>query len=608
MQTTLLQAAITLHQQGRLHESEVAYRQVLANEPNNADAHALLACVLSDLGHHDAAFAQIQLALNADPKAALFHFYLGNIATSAKDLIKAEAAFVMATELAPQWADAWYNRGNAARALTKDQEAHDCYMKALALNPQHGLSHNNLALLFLKKPDLEKARAHADAAMNLAPMDAQFHQTLSDVAFEQNDHRTAFIHAAYVVELRLGIPGGNVAAIMVHDFVPDDMLTNALLGLSVGYMTRGLLKEASALLRLLLSHDPEMEEALSLLGSLNLARNQLDMADEAYAQSFMLDPSYTGAPWNRAMVLLTQNHLSEGFRRYRWRWHTLEKLKTIQLEAPMWDGGDLNGKTLLVHEEQGFGDSLQMLRFMPALKARGATVWVYARKPILPLLQGWDGIDRAIEWDTSSKKPPEGTDLVVGVMDLPGLFNITPASLPAEVPYLPNPKKAAPAADLASVAGKKLRVGLVWSGNPLHKRDHERSIPLSALKPLMDTQGVTFFSLQFKPQESDLHLMREWGIIDLNGYVANLADSASLISQLDLLITVDSAPAHLAGGLGVNSWVLVTLNPDWRWLLDQTNSPWYPTIRLFRQNKAGNWGDTVESVKNALFEQLDRKH
>ncbi len=606
---SLLNAAVQLHQQGRFNEAETAYRKTLGADPRNADALALMGCVLSELKKHEEALAAIEQALAIDNSAPLFYLHYGNALDKAGHKAKAEGAFLKATQLAPLWPDAWYNLANVQREARKSAAAREGYQKVLALSPQHALSHNNLALLFLQEQDFAKARQHAETAHKAEPGNLQILFTLSDVLFESNDLPAAFAVAQCIGEIILGTPAGDVAAILTSSFKLkkiDEQLSNCILTLAASYLLQGRLEPASALLRFLLSHEPDAEEALSMMGSIALARNRLEESDDCYAQAFMLDPSFTEAPWNRSIVLLTLGKMREGCRRYRWRWSALEKFRRMALKAPMWDGSDLKGKTILVHEEQGFGDSLQMLRFLPQLKARGARVWYYARPALYKLIENWQGADRVIEWKDfgNSKTVPEGVDLVCGNMDLPGLLDINLSTLPADAPYLPNPKKGQPEFKLE---GDGLKVGLVWSGNPQHKRDHERSIPLSSLKPLMGIKGAHYYSLQFKAKESDLKLMNEWGVTDLSPKIRDLADTAAFLDQLDLLITVDSAPTHLAGALGRKVWTLVTLNPDWRWLLEREDSPWYPSLRLFRQREAGNWADVIAAVEMGIKSEVEKR-
>lgn len=601
----LLQTAISLHQGGMAADAEKAYRLTLQYEPKNADALALLGVLLSENKKHGEALQLIEKALALDPNAAIFHFHYGNALDKAGESARAEASMRKALALNPNWVDALYNLGNCLRAQKKNDDAVDAYRRCLAINPAHALARNNLGLLLAAAGKYAEGKTEIETGLSHNPDHVQLLLGLSDIAFENNDLPTAFAAATRVTEVKLGIKDGDIFSHMNAGGsfdTSDDMTRNCLLGLGVSQLLQGQKKEASAILRYLLSFEPDQSEVYASIGSIALADNNLDAAEEAYTQAFCLDPSNTVAPWNRAMALLTKGDFKHGFQCYRWRWNALEKFKRMALHAPMWNGSDPKGKTILVHEEQGFGDSLQMLRFLPLLRDKGARVYVYARPVLHALIDGWDGADKVLPWNVEDKSVPPDVDYVCGAMDLPGNLGISLGTIPSRVPYLPNPKKDDAAFALPETGFK---VGLVWAGNPLHKRDHERSIPLDMLAPIIAMKGVRFYSMQYKPKDADKALMEKWGIIDLAPRIKNLADSAAQLAKLDLLITVDSAPAHLAGALGVPVWTLVTLNPDWRWLLGTDTSPWYPSLRLFRQASQNDWQAVISNVHNALAQKVN---
>jgi Flp pilus assembly protein TadD/ADP-heptose:LPS heptosyltransferase len=599
-----LQQAIALHQRGEWLAAEAAYRRVLQTEPNNPDALALLGAVLSELKQHDEAIASLNKALALDAQAPLFHFQLGNALDKAGKHPEAENAFAMATAIAPQWGEAWYNLGNAQRAQNK-QSAKDSYERVLKLDPRHALAHNNLAMMLFKAGDLPGAKALIQEGLKFHPDNSSLLLNLSDVAFEQNDLPTALGAVRKAASMKLGIPANDTSYLSWPGFFKnrDEEGRNTLLTLANGALLQGHLEEASAILRGLMAEDPDMEEAFTSYGAVAQARNAMGFASECHAQSFMLDPSNTTAPWNRSMAQLCDGDLFEGFRRYRWRWHVLDKHKHIRLDKPMWNGEDLNGKTLLIQEEQGFGDTLQMLRFLPALKARGAKLYIYAQPALYPLLENWNAFDKIISWDVKIKTAPAEVDYVIGVMDIPGALGIGLNNIPAKVPYLPNPH----ANDATyKLEGTKPKIALVWAGNPKHKRDHERSVPFEKFKTLLNSDA-DFYSLQHKPKEDDQKQLATLGIIDLAPRVKNLADMAAFLAQMDLLITIDSAPAHLAGGLGVPTWLLVTNHPDWRWLLERSDTPWYPSVNIYRQPVAGDWDGALSQLKTALQKGVSKK-
>ncbi len=608
--TNLLQSAMALHQAGMMVDAENAYRLVLQADPHQADALALLGSVCSEKKAHDEAIALIERALAIDPQAALFYFYLGNACEKAARFAQSEAAFQRAVQLAPQWDQAHYNLGNIQRSLKKYTEAKETYLKALQLNPQHILAHNNLAHVYSELMDYKSARQQLEIGMALAPDDVQLLFSLHDIAHEHNDFLGAFDAAHRVARLKLGVPK-HMDMIEYLKSIPnlntrDEQIRNCLFALGASYFLTVDLEKASYVLRLLFSLEPDLAEVPTILGSVALSRNKPDLADAYYSQAFMLNPAETCAPWNRSMDLLVRGDLHEGFRRYRWRWSAMEKFKAMRLKADMWDGSDPRGKTIVVQEEQGFGDALQMLRFVPILKERGANVWAYVRPELYAILEHWDGATKVVKWKVDDKTVPPEVDCACGLMDLPGNLDIGLENIPANVPYIPNPKKGQPQFKLTGDGPKNnMKIGLVWSGNPQHKRNFARSFPFSQWQPLLELKGASFYSLQYKPKQEDVDAMAASGVINVAPNIKDLADAAATIAELDLLLSVDSAPAHLAGALGVPVWTLLTIDPDWRWLLGRDDSPWYPSMRLFRQPKHGDWAGVMINVKKALEEYRD---
>lgn len=592
-----------LHQAGMMDDAENAYRLLLHQEPRNADGLALLGSVLSHKNQHADAIALIKQALTIDPKAPLFHFHLGNAYEKSGDIVSAEAAFSKATTFAPKWDAALYNLGNAQRKCGKPAFARESYKKALQQSPRHIQCHNNLAQVYSEMGDYVNAKTQLQMALKIEPQNVQLLFTAHDIALEHNDFLGAFDAAQRVARIKLGVPDG-MDIIDYLESIPnlntgDELTRNCLLALSASYFLTVDLQRASYVLRLLNMHEPDMDDVQLMLGSVALSRNKPELADCYYAETFMLNPAQIDAPWNRSMAQLISGDLQEGFRRYGWRWSAMEKYKAMKLNVERWDGQNPSGKTIAVQEEQGFGDTLQMLRFMPLLKERGANVLAYVRPELYALLEGWDGPSQVVSWKPNDKSVPANVDCACGVMDLPGFLDITLNNLPAKVPYIPNPKKGDPKYKLE---GAGIKIGLVWSGNPAHKRNFARSYSFELLKDITAMQGFTFYGLQFKPEQKDVQLMKQYGVINLAPKINTLADSAATLAELDLLITVDSAPAHLAGALGLPVWTLLTVDADWRYLLGRSDSPWYPSMRLFRQTVSGEWGNVLQQVQQALVE------
>jgi tetratricopeptide (TPR) repeat protein len=342
---------------------------------------------------------------------------------------------------------------------------------------------------------------------------------------------------------------------------------------------------------------------------LNLGNCLRDMGDaegavEFYAVRLAQRPSASGHA-HYAYALLTAGRFAEGWSQYEFRWLQQPLLaRRPSFRKPVWDGQDLRGKTILLRTEQGIGDAIQFIRYAPHVKALGATVLLQVRPGVGELARGFPGVDRILD---PADAYPE-FDFYIHLMSLPRVFGTELASVPNDVPYLKvDPtRRARWAARFRDVAD--LKVGLVWAGDPGHLRDRYRSVALSALRPLADVAGVQFYSLQKGPAAMQLgDNAAGMRIVDLGPELLDFADTAAVLDQLDLLIGVDTSVAHLAGALGKPAWVLIPSPADWRWMNKREDSPWYPTMRLFRQRVQGDWSDVYERVKDALETQA-RSH
>ena len=342
-----------------------------------------------------------------------------------------------------------------------------------------------------------------------------------------------------------------------------------------------------------LSHAPSHLDALNNRGIALFDMNRLGEALSAFDRVLAIRPDHAHARWNRAQVLLLSGDFARGWPEHEWRFASNPVLQR-KFEKPVW-GGDtpVDGKTVLLHAEQGLGDTIQFCRYAPLLAGRGARVVLEVQPMLVGLMRTLDG---AIDVVARGDALP-AFDLHCPLLSLPLAFRTDAATIPAQAPYL-----RAPASTVdwgAQPSAKRPRIGLVWSGNPGHKRDGARSVPFYALMPLLDL-GATFVSLQKDARASDAAVLRQTKIIDVADRLTSFADTAALISELDLVISADTSVAHLAGALGKPLWLLLPYVPDWRWLTDRDDSPWYPTARLFRQDATCAWGPVVARVRAAL--------
>jgi hypothetical protein len=324
---------------------------------------------------------------------------------------------------------------------------------------------------------------------------------------------------------------------------------------------------------------------------------ELEQYEEALAacrRATALDPNHAQANFAEAILLLVQGRLREGFEKYEWRWK-LGTLVPRQFPVPLWNGEDLAGRTILLHGEQGYGDTIQGLRYVPLVAARGARVVLEVPPPLARLAASVPGVAELV---AAGQALPR-FDLSCPMLSLPRAFATTLETIPAEVPYLSPPAEAL-SQWRERLAGAGPRIGIAWAGSPLHRSDAQRSIDIETLAPLLEMKGPRWYALQVGERAGDLARLPTGGVTDLSPHLTDFAETAAAIAHLDLVVTVDTALAHLAGALNRPAWVMLRSRPDWRWLLEREDTPWYPSLRLFRQREREDWAQVVARVTAAL--------
>jgi Flp pilus assembly protein TadD len=499
----------------------------------------------------------LRQALRLDPQKAEAYNNLGLVLVNQGRIEEAVANYRQSLHLNPGNPLAYNNLGNVLRDLGQLDEALACYRQALSLNPYYAEAYNNEGIAYAKLGKFEEASERFQQALRLRPNYAKAHSNLG----------------------------------------------NALKNL-------GRLENSLACYREALRLEPDYAEAHNNLGAAVVSVGQLKEALANYDQAVRLNPEYAEVHRNRALLWLLMGDFDQGWPEYEWRWHCQEVTRP-SFRQPLWDGRPLEGRTILLHAEQGLGDTLQFIRYAPLVQQRGGRVLVQCQPPLQSLLGSCPGIDQLVAQDAAL---PD-FEVHAALLSLPGIFRTDLATIPAQVPYLsadsqlvehwrreleslpPHGKENAPC--------RSLKVGIAWQGSLHHPGDRQRSIPLRSFAPLAEVPGVQLFSLQVGPGAEQLRdLGNLFSVTDLGGRfdAASFQDAAAVTTVLDLVISVDSALVHLAGALGVPMWVLLPYAPDWRWLLQREDSPWYPTLRLFRQKEPGAWDNVFDRVAGALKE------
>jgi Tfp pilus assembly protein PilF len=364
----------------------------------------------------------------------------------------------------------------------------------------------------------------------------------------------------------------------------------------------GKYDQAIAELTLARSLLPRSVEVHSNLGNAYQDDAQLPQAIESYRRAIEIDPTNASAQYNLGLALLLKGDLEQGWPQYEWR-RKVKRLAAAQFDFPqaIWDGSNLSGKRILLHAEQGLGDTIHFVRYVPLVATRGGGIILASQKELAPLLRRMPGIEQLITPD--DPLPP--FDVHCPLPSLPGVFHTTLENLPRQIPYLsPDPAEVETWKSKLRMepADRRLKVGIAWAGRPQHSNDHNRSISVDLLRPVIEQQAVArFISLQKGTATSQLRdLPPGVEVLDVSQDLTDFAQTGALLANLDLVITVDTSVAHLAGAMGVEVWVLIPVNPDWRWMLGREDSPWYPTMRLFRQQRFGSWDQPIDRLAKAL--------
>jgi len=539
-------------EQGRAAEAETWFRQAILIRPDLADGHRLLGTALESGSKWKAAEAAFRDALRLQPGLAECHYRLAKVLKRQNHLKEAEAAYREAVRLRPEHADGWNNLGVLLTDQGRHADAEPCCRAALRLQPRNAELHNNLGVVLAGLERQEEAEASYREALRLQPDNA----------------------AAY----------NNLGNCLRHQNRPE---------------------EAAAALREAIHLSPRYAEAHNNLGIVIAHSGQVAEGVALYDEALRLRPDYPEAHLNRALALLSTGDFARGWAEYEWRWK-MPNLKPPKFKQPRWDGSPLAGRTLLLHAEQGLGDTVQFIRYASQLKALGGTVVLDCPTPLVELAASCPGVAQVVP--RGSPLPP--FDVYATLLSIPGLLRTTLETIPAEVPYL----KADPqrvlywGQELAKVPG--FRVGISWQGSKQHRGDRVRSFHLTRFAALAGAAAVRLISLQkgLGSEQLPEAAAAGWEVVDYGSRTgASFADAAALMMNLDLIVTVDTAVGHVAGALGLPVWVATPFAADWRWLRNRDDTPWYPTMRLFRQPVAGDWDTVFERIARELTAETQNR-
>lgn len=613
----LLQDALALHRAGRLRDARSLYEQVLKREPRNFDALNLLAKLFLAEGDGLAAAERWRQALQVRP--AFFEGRVGMVQAlqQAGRLAEALEACREALLQRPDSVEILFQLGVLRRAQGQRAEALAAYRRCLELNPGLAEAAINVGCLLEEAGEVTQAREWFERAVAQRPALAAAHFFLGSLqrkmgfadAAESSLQEAVRLEPAYAAALNeLGTLRsaqrrfGDAEAFFRRALAAQPRFAEAQNNLGNALRQQNRADEAVEAFERALALSPANAEILNNLGAAEQSRNRLEQAMVSFRKAIEVAPMHAEAHVNLGLCLLTLGRLREGWPEYDHRWRA--DLRTLRREfgVPAWTGVEpVRDKVVLLHAEQGLGDSIQFLRYVPHVAALGAKVVLEVQPELLDLLDGHPAVSHLC----ARGAPLPAFDLHCPLMDLPRAFGTTVETIPPVDAYL---RARPPAIDrwrerLAALP--RPWVGMVWSGNPRHRNDHNRSLSLPFLLAALEGFQGSLLSLQKEPRTEDLPRLRaSTAIIDLSPEIRDFHDTSAVMAQLDLVLSVDTSVAHLAGALGRPTWVLLPFCPDWRWMLGREDSPWYPGMRLLRQASPGDWTAPLREVRARLVDRV----
>lgn len=641
-----LQMAIAAHQAGRLPQAETIYRQILAVSPDHADSLHLLGLIAHQTGRSEAALELIRRAIAINPTFEAYHNNLGGVLVDMERYDEAIVAFERALAIRPDYPEVHYNLSKALRLSGHFETAAEHCRTALRSRPDYAEAHNNLGAALQEQGRLGEAKAEFTEALRLNPNLPDGHFNMGNVLRLQGRFSQALPYAerALAMQPNSASAYSNLGAVLEglnrideaiacfeQGLAKDARSVEILANLATAYQARGNIDQALESCQRALAIKPGFIPALVNLGGALQEQGHIDLAVEQYRAALAKNPNAADAhaslsdalrnlgrldesrmhceraielraehpegQFNLGLLDLITGNFASGWEAYEARWRQTGALHKPDLAEPEWDGSPAPGKTLLIYAEQGLGDTLQFVRYARLVRQRVGRLVFQSPRALYRLLSTVEGIDQLL----TAGSPFPSFDVQLPLLSVARVLQTRLDTIPAEVPYL-----SAPAAEIERWAEKldglssgEFRVGIAWAGNPRHRRDAFRSIPPQFFARLSESPGVRFFSLQ-KETHASPWPREARPLVDLTTELSDFVDTAALVKNLDLVICCDTSVAHLAGALAVPVWVAMPATLDWRWLVDREDSPWYPTMRLFRQTELGKWDDVFERVGHAL--------
>ena len=468
------------------------------------------------------------------------------------------------------------------------KEAEEAYQKVLAIEPENPDAIHFLGVLAFNVNKNDIAKELITKAIQLSPNNPACYLNLGNVFQQDGDVKQAVKWYEKSKKLNPGNP-------KIYN------------NIGVALSKLGQLEESVINLKESLRLDPNYAEAYNNLSETYKFLGQYDNALKSSQKAVSLNPNFVAARWNQSIILLLHGDLQTGFKEYEWRWQRPQSQKRLFDTGTTWQGQPLEGKTIFVYEEQGLGDTIQFIRYLPYVKNIGGRVIFEVVPPLVRLVQSFKGFDRLyVGISNIDTRPVDRFDFHVPLLSLPGIFNTTLEALPRDTPYLFADNHLSKVWQARMGDESAYKIGIVWAGHPDHTNDMNRSVVLSRFKVLLDIPDVSLYSLQKEKYDRWTDMAPEEIFVrDFGDEVSDFADTAAIIDNLDLVISIDTSVVHLAGAMGKKVWTLLPFSPDWRWMTNREDSPWYPTMKLFRQTEPGDWDTVFKQLKTILKKHLE---
>lgn len=574
-------AGIASAEQGRFDDAEAFFRRAIELEPAYAEAYLNLSNLLGRQNRGDEAQDFGRAAVGLMPGYPDEFFRLGVVQAGAKLWEEAVVSFCQAIDLRPEFPAAFCELGQVLEHQGNLAEAEACYLKAIVLQDDYADAYNNLGFIKLRTSRPDEAAEVFRRVISRFPDWADGYNNLGLVLKDQSRLSEAEECFRRAVALE-----------------PDKPEQYINLGNLLKYIRRP--DEAEKCYHQALSLQPDNYDAYNNLGNLLKDCRRLTEAEAAYKKALDLRPGFPEASFALATLYLLQGYFSKGWQDYDA--YRMKKYASGQPRFVRWQGEDLTGRSILLFHEQGFGDTIQFVRYAQKVAALAGHTALCVQKPLAPLMAA---SFKNIVMCADGEEPAREFDFACPLPSLPCVFNTCEHTIPP-APYIdPGPEVCRAWEERLAGLAKRPRVGVVWAGNPLHSNDRNRSIPFAVFAGILSGAEINWISLQAGDRASDA--AADPAVWDFSQELTDFSATAGLIKSLDLVIAVDSAVAHLAGALGKPVWLLLPFAPDWRWQLARDDSPWYEGMRLFRQSNAGDWQAVIVRVKAGLAKYLNKR-